>query len=270
LTPSASERLKVLITKGQARNDAEAAEAQRLLIRYDASRQCRASALYSLQFALFQHWEEEFHKSQIVAKDFDASGLTAAEMVKRGKQAYEAEQWNLATRWFRKAADLGDAEAMLGMSWIYSNGRGIPKDDAQALHWVRMAAERGSTGAMVLLADDYENGNNGIAKDYVKAMRWYQEAVNKGSANAMMDVGELYDQGRGVPVDYTEAMKWYHKAAEAGSGFALWQIGMHYTLGQGVPEDDEQARYWMKKAVTSGDDIARTAANEWLVNHPEP
>ena len=273
LTPSDIDRLKVLIAKGQAKSDTETAEQVGLLMKANASRQCRASTLYEIQIAALQRWDKEVRENiprQIVAKDFDASELAPAEMVRRGKQAYEAEQWNAAARWFRKAADLGDADAMMGMSWIYGKGRGVAKDDAEALRWVRMAADRGSTVAMDSLGHDYEDGSRGMAQDYREAMRWYEKAVDKGSAEAMMNVGYLYYRGLGVPLDDGRAMEWFRKAADAGSGLALWQIGVNYASGRGVPKNDEQARYWMKKAVTSGDDIARSVANRWLVDHPAP
>jgi TPR repeat protein len=50
-------------------------------------------------------------------------------------------------RWFRKAADAGNAQAMSYIGMLYYNGRGIPKNDAQAIAWYRKAAARGDEGA---------------------------------------------------------------------------------------------------------------------------
>jgi hypothetical protein len=35
---------------------------------------------------------------------------------------------------------------------MYYNGDGVAKDDAEAVHWFRMAAEQGHTGAQAQLA----------------------------------------------------------------------------------------------------------------------
>ena len=120
------------------------------------------------------------------------------------------------------AADLGDAQGMMGMNWIYGNGKGVPENDAEALRWLRMAAEHGSTDAMESLGYDCENGGKGVTQDYTEAMRWYRKAADKGDATAMIHVGDLYSSGHGVPLDYSEAMRWFRKAADAGEGFAIY------------------------------------------------
>ena len=53
-----------------------------------------------------------------------------------------------------------------GASWglMYSNGEGVPKNDAEAVRWYRMAAEQGDTQAQVNLGVMYSNGE-GIPKD---------------------------------------------------------------------------------------------------------
>ena len=236
-------------------------------------RNCRTDLGLKIQNGAFQRWYQEAQQSlpkPAVAEDFDTKGLTAAEMVKLGQDAYKAERWDVAARWFHKAADLGDADGMMKMSWIYGNGKGVPQDEAKALSWVRMAADHGSTVAMESLAFDDENGEDGINQDYVEAMRWYRKAADLGDATAMMEVGVMYNVGYGVAVDYAEAMKWFRKAADAGSGFAMEQIGVMYEFGHGVPEDEEQVRQWMEKAALSNDDIGKIVANEWLVDHPAP
>ena len=273
LTASEVATLKALNAKGQAATQEEAALRQTLVAKYMSTSPCRAEVMGNIRMAAVQRWSQEVQNSlpkPSVAEDFDAKGLSAADMVKRGKEAYKAERGDTAARWFRKAADLGDSDGMMGMSWIYGNGKGVPQDDAERLRWVRKAAEHGNRNAMESLAYDYQQGAKGVAQDYAEAMRWYRKSADTGGDQAMMSVGQMYSQGFGVPVDYAEAMKWFHKAADAGNGFALVQIANLYAFGQGVPKDEEQARFWMKKAATSGDMIANTTANQWLVQHPAP
>jgi hypothetical protein len=52
-----------------------------------------------------------------------------------------------AMRWFRKAADAGNAKAMSYVGMLYNNGRGVPKNSAQAIAWWRKAAALGDKGA---------------------------------------------------------------------------------------------------------------------------
>ena len=48
-----------------------------------------------------------------------------------------------AVRWFRLAAEQGDATAQNNLGVRYGTGRGVPQDDAEAVRWYRLAAEQG-------------------------------------------------------------------------------------------------------------------------------
>jgi TPR repeat protein len=48
-----------------------------------------------------------------------------------------------AVKWFRKAADQGDAKAQLNLGACYFRGEGVKQDKAEAVKWYRKAAEQG-------------------------------------------------------------------------------------------------------------------------------
>ena len=153
-----------------------------LLSKYDAYKQCWSTEAYALHFAATNRWSNEIKNSKRIASksasanDFDAKGLSLEEMAKKGKDAYDAENYVVARGWFEKAAALGNAEAMMGMSWMYGNGRGVPKDQTEALRWRRMSAENGNTDAMWLIGRAYEEGES-VPQDYAEAMRWFRKAA---------------------------------------------------------------------------------------------
>ena len=82
-------------------------------------------------------------------------------------------------------------------------------------------------------------------------------AVDKGSADAMYNLGNLYDDGHGVPQDSAKAREWYEKAADKGSAEAMFTLGLHYDYGQGVAQDSGKAREWYEKAAEKGDASAK-------------
>ena len=43
----------------------------------------------------------------------------------------------------RARAEQGDAEAQFNLGVMYSNGEGVPQDDAEAVRWYRLAAAQG-------------------------------------------------------------------------------------------------------------------------------
>jgi transglycosylase-like protein with SLT domain/Sel1 repeat-containing protein len=63
-----------------------------------------------------------------------------------------------------KAAREGDTRAFLNLGWMYLNGRGVLRDDAVAVAWLRKAARRGVSQAanlMHLLGNTVPSANTG-------------------------------------------------------------------------------------------------------------
>jgi TPR repeat protein len=157
-----------------------------------------------------------------------------------------------AVKWFRKAADAGDALGQVSLGTRYQFGLGLPKDEDQALKWYRKAAEQEYANAQYRIGGMYYDGL-GVAKDYQEAMKWYRKAAEQDNAAAQTNIGGMYYNGQGVAQDYKEAMQWYKKAAERGYAVAQTNIGVMYYKGQGVAQDYKEAMQWYKKAAEQGD-----------------
>ena len=54
-----------------------------------------------------------------------------------------------------KAAALGNARAMAGLGFMYESGRGVLKDDAEAVRWYREAADLGDASAVSAISRLY-------------------------------------------------------------------------------------------------------------------
>lgn len=61
----------------------------------------------------------------------------------------------LALKWFSKAAEAGDAEAMMWIGDIHAFGQGVPVDTAMAHQWYLKAAEGGDADGMSRVAHFY-------------------------------------------------------------------------------------------------------------------
>jgi len=126
-----------------------------------------------------------------------------------------------AARWYRKAAEQGDARAQKDLGHMYFDGRGVPQDYAEAARWYRKAAEQGDARAQYSLGAMYNMGQ-GVLRDYAEAARWYRKAAEQGDTNSQYNLGFMYRKGRGVPQDYVRAYAWYDLAASSfppGKGF---------------------------------------------------
>ena len=133
-----------------------------------------------------------------------------------GRLAYDPAE---AVRWFRLAADQGDADAQLNLGYMYEYGRGVRQDPAEAARWYRLAADQGDAVAQTNLGILYEYGR-GVRQDPAEAARWYRLAADQGDAVAQNKLGILYEDGLGVRQDPAEAARWYQLAAGQGHAFA--------------------------------------------------
>ena len=84
---------------------------------------------------------------------------------------------------------------------------------AKAAEWYTKAAEAGDADAMVEVAVCHGDGY-GVAKDEAKAFEWYTKAAEKGDINGMHRLGACYEYGEGTAVNRTKAVEWYTKAAQ--------------------------------------------------------
>lgn len=166
---------------------------------------------------------------------------------------------SLALFWFRGAADAGERDAMVDLGLMYDQGRGTPRDPAEAVRLYGRAAQAGSTRGMVALGQSYANGV-GVARDYRQARAWNLRAACQGSADAMYNLGVLYRNGLGVPADQRKAVRWLRRGARAGSAEAATML---VELDAGARPVVEKALAWVglgEARSPSGCDAPHAAA----------
>ena len=111
------------------------------------------------------------------------------------------------------------AEAQYNLGWAYENGEAgsVFEDLAEAVRWYRMAAEQGNAAAQFNLGVAYLNGEAGVLKDPAEAVRWFRMVAEQGNAGAQFNLGILYASGEGVPPDIVLAHMWLNIAGANAS-----------------------------------------------------
>ena len=165
--------------------------------------------------------------------------------------AYSRGDYATAFRIWSALAHQADATAQVRLGLMYETGRGIAKDDAQAVEWYRKAAEQGNAAGENSLGYMYETGR-GIAKDETQAVQWYRKAAEQGNGFGENNLGRAYRDGRGVTRDDAVAVSWFRRAAEQGNGAGQTNLGYMYANGRGVTKDDTEAVWWYRKAAYQG------------------
>ena len=88
--------------------------------------------------------------------------------------------------------------------------------------------------------------------DNKEAVKWYRLAAEQRLASAQHNLGEMYDNGEGLPEDDKEAVRWYRLAAEQGHASAQNNLALMYRNGEGVLQDTVYAQMWWNIASANG------------------
>jgi len=120
----------------------------------------------------------------------DTNAVSSDPAVANCYGSYERKNWSAAFVYCSADAEQGDADAQNKLGSLYDAGRGVAKDDAEAVRWYRKAADQGRASAQYNLGVMYDEGE-GVTEDDVEAVRWYRKAAAQGDADAKKRVAEL-------------------------------------------------------------------------------
>lgn len=109
------------------------------------------------------------------------------------------------------------AKAQYNLGWLYEVGIDVGKDLVEAMKWYRNAAENGNAEAQYKLGHYYRSGV-GIEKNYVEAVAWYRKAAEQGHSHAQERLARCYVRGAGVERNLEEAEKLLKKAVASAKG----------------------------------------------------
>ena len=156
-----------------------------------------------------------------------------------------------AIEYYTKAAEQGHADAQNNLGCIYGKGQSVKQNYAKAIEYYTKAAEQGNAYAQINLGYVYETGQ-GVEQNYAKAMEYYTKAAEQGNADAQNNLGVMYENGKGAEQDYAKAVGFYTKAADQGNAYAQYNLGLMYHNGQGVEQDYAKAVEFYTKSSDQG------------------
>lgn len=175
------------------------------------------------------------------------TALGAEDCFNRGRRSEQDRRHEDASRWFRRAAERGHAEAQYHLGLTYLNGQGVRHAYDAAAHWLRQAADQGHALAQRNLAVLYFQGR-GVPRDHAATVEWLKRAAVKGCVHAQVDLARVYLTGDGV-WDPVAAVSWLHHLAEGGHRDQQYYLGLMYYDGRGVSCDRVVAATWFRRAA---------------------
>lgn len=169
------------------------------------------------------------------------------EGLRQAQAAYDAGNAAEAAALWHTAATGGSALAQLALGALYASGKGIPRDEVQAVHWYRAAAGQDhprKSEALCALGEMYLHGR-GTAQDYPQALDLFTRAAAAGNPGAMTMLGMMYLNGYGLPRDTGKALEYLNQGAESGDSKAFTLLGHVFEQGLDMPPDPARAlRYY--------------------------
>lgn len=208
----------------------------------------------------------------LLAQDASGAGAAALKIITddttppTGSIAAAPEQFEmppeaLGPQPLRQAAADGDAKAQFEIAAIYTEGRAVEANPAEAAKWYERSAAQGFVPAQYRLGNLYEAGT-GVEKDLEMARLWYQRAAEAGNRMAMHNLAALYASGQLGEQQFEQASQWFTQAAALGMVDSQFNLGMLYARGLGVEQDFEQSYKWFSLAAKAGDADAGKARDD--------
>lgn len=125
-----------------------------------------------------------------------------------------------ALKYFLKAAEYGNADAINMVVAFYSFGFGVDQDPEKALELCSKLADQGNAEALYSMEDYayayYAGTKDGIDINFNTSFLYYEKLTEYGNERAMYNLGLLYEYGLGTAQDHEKAIEWLTKANESG------------------------------------------------------
>ncbi len=214
-----------------------------------------------LQVALAVRDIRNFHDDyirlfdQLIADDGDEPGIQY--QIARFLLSERPEEKARAIDIMASAASGGKREAMRELGRIYSTGKLVPVDQAEASKWLFKAARLGDAGALESLIDlilaQQISLDRPMAGDQ-EVEKLLQDLAAQNSPQVAMLMSKLYLRlADGSPAFRELGKIWTLKAAELGNGQAMLNASDFYATGtHGFDQSNTESTKWLSKAARAG------------------
>lgn len=169
-----------------------------------------------------------------------------------------------ALYWFKKASDANDIQAQMYCAAAYLFGLGVQKNDELAKRYYIAAAKGGNSLAQYTLAQSFIDSRDASNKKL--GLIWLMKAVEKNNPAAQATLGEMYAQGKMVPVDLEKAKALINLSI--AQGYIPGMVKMGDLMRQ--QNDIKLAKEWYTKAMDAHYSPAAIALSKLYTDEKSP
>lgn len=213
-----------------------------------------------------------------VRKNIDSARVFYIEGAKKGNaiaqralgeyflQSRNSRDKKMGLIWLSKAADQGNAQALVQLGKLMYQGGISTKDLAKANLFLEKAIAQNYLPAFIV------KGEWALAqKDFDQAKEWFEKAAKQGNNEAQLALAKWY-LDKNNPAYHTEsAVSWASKAANQGQYEGQLLLANLYKNGLDAGNDEHLAQAWQKKAEQTAANASslknlRIKVSQWLSN----
>lgn len=208
-------------------------------------------------------------------------GCSTLSHYERGKRLASAGKEAEAVEAYRVGALAGEVPSQLALGRSFFFGRGTERDFEQAKKWFKIAADSGDANAMDFMSltsrilGDFETANSylekaasanntqsmatlgmllvigaDIPRDVNRGTQFLLAAAEKNHLDAQLELGRIYRRGDLGQPDFAEAVRWFRRAYDSGGHVYGHELGYMYEHGLGVERDEKKAVDLYKAALS--------------------
>jgi TPR repeat protein len=156
-----------------------------------------------------------------------------------------------AAKLFAQAAELDEPEALYNLAVMRLQGAGVARDPAAAVRDMKAAAELGQPEAQYAYAVMLRDGT-GLERNPAESALWLGRAAAQEDIPSMVEYAIALFNGKGVAKDEAAAARMFRRAAERGNAIAQNRLARLYANGRGVERDPARAAAWHRLARAQG------------------
>jgi serine/threonine protein kinase/TPR repeat protein len=163
----------------------------------------------------------------------------------------DARDFGLAMKWFKAAADQGEARGQYELAMMHFRGQGVVRNPATAFELVKKAADQGFAMAQNRVGICYEHGE-GVPQNTASAVEWYRKASAQGEPFGQNNLGRMLLFSRNYPHDPAQAYEYFSLSAAQKNPYAAYNLAYMFENGLFVTADKQAAARWYRTSLGNG------------------
>lgn len=199
----------------------EESEEKAIQVLLDSGEQTRGSALYVLACVIDQHKGSRKDPKTVASLLERSAAEGHPEAIHAmGTIAEDNDEIEKAFQYYTEAANKGVAAANCSLYFLYKDGKGVRKDEKEALRLLELAVEQGDLDAHYYLSNLYYTGTL-VKKNLNMVEALLSRAAEAGHMKSLEELGLLYCSGKDFPENKLLGLSCLTNAASQGSERAL-------------------------------------------------